>query len=95
MRAVIKRKWMAVKAVVVAHLADDWRYVHRFYSTWAASTGLSLIAVWQAIPDTMRACLPRGFLTGVACTTLVLVLVGRILRQDFSARDVPPRAVRP
>lgn len=95
MWAAIKRKWTAAKAVMVAHLADDWRHLHRFYSTWAASTGLSLIAVWQAIPDTMRACLPRGFLAAVACITLVLVLIGRVIRQDFSARDIPPRAVQP
>lgn len=91
----IRRKWRMLKSAVVAHLADDWRYLHRFYSTWAASSGLSLIAIWEAIPDTMRAYLPRWFLAAVACTALVLVLVGRVIRQDFSTRDVPPLKVRP
>lgn len=85
----IKRKCAAVKAAVATHLADDWRQVHKFYSTWAASGGLTVIAAWEAIPDSMRAYLPRWFLAGVAATALVLVLIGRITRQNLKPQ-VPP-----
>lgn len=91
----IKQKWAALKAAVAAHLADDWRDLHRWYSTWAASGGLTVIAAWEAIPDSMRAYLPRWFLAGVAATALVLVLVGRVTRQDLKPKAPPAPPAQP
>lgn len=83
----LKRKSAAVCGAVRKRLIDDIASLHRFYSTRAASAGLMLIAVWEAIPDSMRAFLPHAFLTLVACGALVLVVVGRGIRQNIPHTD--------
>lgn len=88
----LKRKTASLCGRLRKRLIDDITSLHRFYSTRAASGGLMLIAVWEAIPDSMRVFLPRSFLTLVACSALVLVLVGRGIRQNIPHTDQNGRA---
>ena len=76
-----------------AHLVEDWREVHRWYSTWAATAGVSLITVWEALPGSMREYLPHWIGAAVAYCTIVAVVAGRLTRQDIDRRthsDPPP-----
>ncbi len=93
----LKALLQRARAAVAARVVDDWRHLHKFYTTWVAAAGTALLSawdgiphVWRGIPDDVKAAIPPGIVHAMAYIVLLAVVIGAVTRQDFKRRGDPP-----
>lgn len=63
-------------------LIDEWKKAHTLLSIQIPAAGLALTGAWSALPDDMKTFLPPGMGKYLAIGTIVLTMVGRLIKQD-------------
>lgn len=64
------------------YLVDEWRSAWRWFSVQSMALAAVLLAAWQALPDELRAALPRALPRWLAIALLVLGIAGRLVKQN-------------
>lgn len=73
-------------------LVDDWRRAPKWISMRAAVAGMALLGAWSVMPEDLKASLPAWATTGTAVGILVLVAVGRLVKQTPTLDDDEDKA---
>ena len=63
-------------------LIDDARHAWRFASVRLAGGGAALIAIWNQLPDDIRAHLPAPIAHAAPSVILAAVVFSRVVRQE-------------
>lgn len=82
-KSCIAAKWNALIATVRAHLVDDWKQLHKFYSVRAAAAGAVILTAWPEVPDDVKAALPGWVVQGFAYAVLFAAIAGAAVKQDL------------
>lgn len=62
-------------------LVEEWHQAWRWFSVQSMAISVVLLGAWQAVPDELRAALPRWLPHWLAIALLVLGIAGRLVDQ--------------
>jgi len=62
-------------------LVDEWKTAWRWFSVQSMAISVVLLGAWQALPDELRAALPRSLPHWLAIALLALGIAGRLVKQ--------------
>lgn len=63
------------------HLVKDWKSAPRWFSVQAMAASTAILATWAVLPDDLKAGIPPGVVTFIACGLLILGIIGRLIDQ--------------
>jgi hypothetical protein len=66
---------------MTAYLVDEWKSAWRWFSVQSMALAAVLLGAWQALPDELRASLPRALPHWLAIALLALGIAGRLVKQ--------------
>lgn len=63
------------------HLVKDWKQAHRWFSVQAMALSTAVLATWAVLPEDLKAGIPAGWVTAIACGLLIVGILGRLIDQ--------------
>lgn len=68
-------------------LITDWKEAYKFLSVQGSALGFSTLVTYMVLYDRLEKVVPPKYMFGVAAGLFVLVVLGRVTKQDIPLAD--------
>lgn len=66
------------------NINPQWRQSWKYLSNWAHAVQVACAVAWLAVPDDLRASVPRGIMIGLAVAIFLLGFAGTNIKQNLT-----------